>query len=113
MLDHPRSRGGPMNMLRTTTLGVATLTAVLLSAGPAMADSGAGSGGWPAEFPLPVNPGQVVSETSTTAVVRSTDTVAVVKDKLHAMYVEGLGCTSVAAVNKPRDYFCFNAATGE
>src|SRR5215218_5619579 len=102
-----------MNTLRTTTLGVATLTAVVLSAGPAVADTGDGSGGWPAAYPLPLDPGAVVQQSSTTAVVRSTDTVVVVKDKLDAMYVTGLGCTSVAAVNKPRDYFCPNAATSK
>ena len=55
--------------------------------------------------------GTVVAQSSATAVVRSTDTVSAVLDKLDALYVTGLGCTDRAAVNKPRDYFCFNPAT--
>jgi hypothetical protein len=55
--------------------------------------------------------GTIISQSSTRAAVRSTDTVTVVKDKLDQLYVVQKGCTSRAAVNKPRDYFCFNAAT--
>ena len=97
-----------MHTLRTATLSLAATTAILLSGGPAMADSGT----WPTDYPLPLDPGTLVAQTSETAVVRSTDVVLDVKTKLDAMYVDQLGCTRVAAVNKPRDYFCFNASTG-
>jgi hypothetical protein len=102
-----------MNTLRTATLTLATTAAIALSGGAAMADSGDGSGTWPAEYPLPLDPGTLVAQSSDTAVVRSTDVVLDVKIKLDALYVDQLGCTRVAAVNKPRDYFCFNAATGK
>ena len=101
-----------MNTLRTATLTLATTAAICLSGGAAMADSGGGSGTWPAEYPLPLDPGTLVAQSSETAVVRSTDVVLDVKTKLDALYVDQLGCFSNAAVNKPRDYFCFNAATG-
>jgi hypothetical protein len=97
-----------MNTFRTATLSLAATTAILLSGAPAMADSGT----WPAEYPLPLDPGSLVAQSSETAVVRSTDVVLDVKAKLDALYVDQLGCTRVAAVNKPRDYFCPNASTG-
>jgi hypothetical protein len=102
-----------MTSLRTTALSVATMTAMLLGSGAAVAGSGGGGGTWPSAYPLPTQPGTVLSQTSSTAVVRSTDTVLTVKTKLDQMYVGRLGCTRVAAVNKPRDYFCRNAATGK
>jgi len=104
-----------MTTLRATTLSLATLTAVLLSSGVAVASSGSGGGGgtWPAAYPLPTQPGRVLSQTSSTAVVRSTDTVLTVKGKLDALYVDQLGCTRQVAVNKPRDYLCRNASTGK
>jgi hypothetical protein len=100
-----------MSTLRTTTLSLATLTAVLVSSGPALAGSGGGT--WPSAYPLPTHPGRVLSQSSGTAVVRSTDTVLEVKSKLDAMYVGRLGCTRRVAVNKPRDYLCTNGATGK
>jgi hypothetical protein len=38
--------------------------------------------------------------------------VAVVYDKLDNLYVTQKGCTFTTGVNRPRDYFCHNAATG-
>ena len=99
-----------MSTRRTTTLSLATLAAVLVSSGPAFAGGGSA---WPSAYPLPVQPGRVLSQTSSTAVVRSTDTVLTVKSKLDAIYVNRLGCTRKVAVNKPRDYLCRNAATGK
>jgi hypothetical protein len=55
----------------------------------------------------------VIAQTSTTASVRTTDPVVIVHSKLDNLYVTQKGCTSRAAVNKPRDYLCHNAATGE
>lgn len=103
-----------MNTLRTTALSLVTMTAVLLSSGAAVASGGGGGGGgaggtWPSAYPLPLQPGRVLSQTGSTAVVRSADTVLTVKTKLDSIYVNRLGCTRVAAVNKPRDYFCPSA----
>ena len=97
----------------------ATIVAVVLvlSGGVAMAKGGGGggsggsSGTWPAAFPLPTNPGTVISQSSTTAVVRSTDTVTVVRGKLDNLYVTQKGCTERLAVNRPKDYLCVNPAT--
>ena len=97
----------------------ATIVAVVLvlSGGVAMAKGGGGggsggsSGTWPAAFPLPTNPGTVISQSSTTAVVRSTDTVTVVRGKLDNLYVTQKGCTERLAVNRPKDYLCVNHAT--
>jgi outer membrane protein assembly factor BamB len=99
-----------MHVLRTATLTLATTASIVLSGGAAVADTASGT--WPAEYPLPLDPGTLIAQSSETAVVRSTDVVIDVKAKLDALYVDQLGCTRVAAVNKPRDYFCFNAATG-
>ena len=98
-----------MKTLRTaTTLSLAT-TALLLSGGAAMADTGSGS--WPTAYPLPQ--GTVVTESSDAAVVRSTAVVIDVKAELDALYVGQLGCVRNIAVNKPRDYFCTDASTGK
>jgi hypothetical protein len=99
--------------MRAIALAVSTaaLAAVALNGAPAMA-AGGSSGTWPGSFPLPTNPGQVVSQSSTTAVVRSTATVRVVQRKLDRLYVGRMGCTKRLAVNKPRDYLCHSRATG-
>ena len=95
----------------------AVVLAVVLafSGGVAMAKGGGGSGGssgtWPAAFPLPTSPGTVISQSSTTAVVRSTDTVTVVRGKLDNLYVTQKGCTEKLAVNRPKDYLCTNPVT--
>jgi len=89
----------------------AALASLTLNGGVAMA-AGVSSGGWPTRFPLPTNPGIVVSQTSTTAVVRSTATVQVVQNRLDNLYVTQMGCTKRLAVNKPRDYLCHNGVTG-
>ena len=98
-----------MNRLAAAA-GSTALLAVLLTGSPATAGGG-GSGTWPAALPLPTNPGTVTSQSSTTAVVRSTDTVLQVMTKLDNLYVTQMGCTRRLGVNKPRDYLCFNAST--
>lgn len=101
-----------MKALRTTTLSLAgTMAAVLLTSGAASA--GGGGGAWPAAYPLPTQPGRILSQSSSAAVVRSTDDVLTVKTKLDSMYVGQLGCTRKVAVNKPRDYICTNRSTGK
>jgi len=87
----------------------AALTVLALNGGQAMAVGGS-SGTWPTAFPLPTSPGRVVSQSSTTAVVRSTDTVWAVQRKLDRLYVGRMGCTRRLAVNKPRDYLCHDRA---
>ena len=80
------------------------------NSGSASANGGS-SAAWPAAFPLPTNPGRVVSQSSTAAVVRSTDTVEVVTAKLDALYITKMGCIQRFGVNRPRDYLCYNPAT--
>jgi hypothetical protein len=121
-------RGEFVNKFAAIAVSTATLAVVVLNGGVATAKGGGSSGGgtpaggtpagastgaWPAALPLPTNPGTVLSQSSSTAVVRSTDTVLIVHGKLDALYVTQMGCTSKAAVNKPRDYFCKNPATGK
>jgi hypothetical protein len=43
--------------------------------------------------------------------VRSTDQVAIVLSKLDNLYVTQKGCTLRLAVNRPKDYLCYDAAT--
>lgn len=100
----------PQRIIATTLALPASL--VLLTAAPASADGG-GSGTWPAAFPLPTDPGTVISQSSTTAVVRSTDDVATVRSKLDHLYLDLKGCSLRLAVNRPRDYVCYDAATGK
>ena len=107
-------------MKKLTVLSVpAAILAVSLSfgGGAAMARGGGGGGGsggggggtWPsATFPLPTNPGTIISQSSTRASVRSTDTVATVQAKLDNIYVTQKGCVSHPQVNRPKDYFCPN-----
>jgi hypothetical protein len=112
-----------MNKFAAVAISTVTLAVVVLNGGVAQAKGGAGGGGgaggatssgtWPAAFPLPTEPGTLLSQSSTTAVVRSTDPVAVVHQKLDDLYVTGLGCTLRLAVNKPKDYFCEDPATGK
>jgi hypothetical protein len=103
-----------MNKLAAIALSTATFAVVSLNAGVASASGGGSSSGtWPAAFPLPTSPGTVVSQTSAKAVVRSTDTVTVVKSKLDDLYVTQKGCTLRLVVNKPKDYLCRNPATGK
>jgi hypothetical protein len=86
--------------------------AVVVGLGGEVASADGGpSGTWPAAFPLPTGPGTVTSQTSTTAVVRSTDQVAVVLSKLDNLYVTEKGCTLRLAVNRPKDYLCYDPAT--
>ena len=98
-----------MNTLAATA-GVTALMAALLTAGPATAGGG-GSGTWPADLPLPTSPGTVTSQSDTTAVVRSTDTVLEVKTKLDDLYLTQKGCIRQLGVNQPRHYLCHNADT--
>ena len=109
-----------MNKLASLTVAAATLAVLVLDGGAAVARGGGGSssgggsasGTWPASLPLPTNPGTETSQGSTTAVVRSTDEVAVVRSKLDDLYVTQKGCTLRLAVNRPKDYLCTNSATG-
>jgi hypothetical protein len=117
-----------MNKFAAIAVSTFTLAVVVLNGGVASAKGGGSSGGgapaggstggastgaWPAAFPLPTNPGTLLSQSSSTAVVRSTDSVLIVHGKLDALYVTQKGCTSRGAVNKPRDYLCHNSATGK
>jgi len=103
-----------MNKLTRTSLIAATFAVVTAfgSGTMAMAQGGT-SGGWPAAYPLPTSPGTVISQSSTTAVVRSTDPVLAVRDKLDTLYLTQKGCTRKLAVNRPKDYLCRNLATGK
>jgi hypothetical protein len=102
-----------MNKFLAITLPTTALAVVIgLGGGTAIAQ-GSSSGTWPTAYPLPLQPGKLLSQTSTTATVRSTDPVAVVLSKLDAMYLTQKGCTSKLAVNRPKDYLCHNAASGK
>jgi len=100
-----------MHKLAAVAASVTALAVLPLTGGQAVA--GGDSGTWPSRFPLPTHPGRVVSQSSTTAVVRSTDTVAAVQRRLDNLYVGQRGCRRRLAVNKPRDYLCRNRATGK
>jgi hypothetical protein len=100
-----------MNKFTAIAVSAATLAIVVLNGGAASASAAGSSGAWPAAFPLPTNPGTLLTQSSTTAVVRSTDTVEVVQAKLDALYIAKQGCTQRLGVNRPRDYLCYNPAT--
>jgi hypothetical protein len=111
-----------MNKSAAVALTTATIAVAVLNGGAATADGGGSSSGgrasggsaagvWPADLPLPTSPGTVVEQSGSTAVVRSTDTVSVVMDKLDELYVTQKGCTLRLAVNKPQDFLCFNPDT--
>src|SRR5262245_29875428 len=99
-----------MHKVAAVAVSTTALAALALNGGQAMAG---GSGRWPARFPLVTHPRRVVSQSSSTAVVRSRATVWTVVQKLDHMYVAQMGCKRRAAVNKPRDYLCHNRATGK
>lgn len=94
-------------------MSTATLAVLVLNASAASASGDGSSGAWPAAFPLPTNPGTLLSQSSTTAVVRSTDQVGVVQAKLDDLYITEKGCTRRLGVNRPRDYLCYNPATSK
>ena len=100
-----------MNKLAAIAVATATSAVMVLTGGAATADGGGSSGTWPVSLPLPTDPGTLLSQSSTTAVVRSTDTVAVVMSKLDELYLTQKECTRRLGVNRPRDYLCFNPAT--
>jgi hypothetical protein len=100
-----------MNKHIARAASAATLAVLVLAGSPAMAKGGGSSGTWPTDLPLPTDPGTVMAQSSTTAVVRSTDTVGVVKSKLDQLYVVEKGCTRQLGVNKPRDFLCYNPET--
>jgi hypothetical protein len=102
-----------MSKLTMISVLTATLAVFIGATGGVATASGTSSGAWPAAYPLPVHPGTVTSQSSSTAVVRSTDPVAIVLGKLDALYITGKGCTRRLAVNKPRDYLCHNSATSK
>lgn len=99
-----------MYKLAAIAAPTAALAVLTLTGGQAMATVTAGA--WPAAFPLPTDPGTVISQTATTAVVRSTDTVQVVQRKLDNLYLRQKGCTLRLGMNRPRDYLCHNLSTG-
>jgi hypothetical protein len=100
-----------MNKLAAIAVATATSAVMVLTGSSATADDGGSSGTWPVSLPLPTDPGTLLSQSSTTAVVRSTDTVAVVMSKLDELYLTQKECTRRLGVNRPRDYLCFNPAT--
>jgi hypothetical protein len=100
-----------MNKPVAIAVSTAALAVVVLNGGAGMAKGGASTDTWPTGLPLPTSPGTLVSQSSTTAVVRSTESVAVVKARLDDLYVTQKGCTLRLAVNKPKDYLCYNPAT--
>jgi hypothetical protein len=101
-----------MHKVAAAAVSTAALALLTLNGGQAMA-GGTSAGTWPTLYPLPTHPGTVISQTATTAVVRSTGTVWAVQTKLDNLYVTQNGCTRRLAVNKPRDYLCPNRATGK
>ena len=102
-----------MNKFAAIAVSTATLAVVVLNAGVASASGGGSSGTWPAASPLPTSPGTVLSQSATTAVVRSTDQVGVVQARLDDLYVTQKGCTQRLGVNRPSDYLCYNPATSK
>ena len=102
-----------MNKSAAIALSTAMLAVSVLNAGAASANGGGSSGAWPAAFPLPTNPGTVLTQSSTSAVVRSTEQVGVVQAKLDDLYITVKGCTRRLGVNTPRDYLCYNPATNK
>jgi hypothetical protein len=100
-----------MNKFAAIAMSTATLAVLVLNPGAASASRGGSSGAFPAAFPLPTNPGTLLSQSSTTAVVRSTDQVGVVQAKLDDLYITKKGCIQRLGVNRPRDYLCYNSAT--
>ena len=100
-----------MNRFGAIAMPTAALAVLVLSAGAASASGGGSGGTWPSALPLPTKPGTLLAQSSTTAVVRSTDTVGVVQAKLDDLYLTKMGCTQRLGVNRPRDYLCYNPAT--
>jgi len=99
-----------MHKAAVIAASTAALAVLMLDGGRATAAGSSGT--WPARLPLPTGSSTVVSQSSTTAVLRSADTVRVVQSRLDTLYVTRSGCTRRLAVNKPRDYLCPNGATG-
>ena len=102
-----------MNKFAAIAVSTATLAVIVLNAGAASASGGSTAGTWPAAFPLPTSPGTVLSQSSTKAVVRSTDQVGVVQAKLDDLCITQKGCTQRLGVNRPSDYLCYNPATSK
>jgi hypothetical protein len=114
-LDLPGPEEKVMKKITAIAVSTAAVAALTLDGGAAMGSGGGGSssGTWPAGLPLPMDRGTLLSQSSTTAVVRSLDTVATVQSWLDSTYVGQKGCTRRLAVNRPRDYLCRNASTGK
>jgi hypothetical protein len=100
---------------RTAPIALAVALAGLAgSAGASGGGSGSGGGGnnsgtWPTAYPL--NPGTVISQTATTAAVRSTSyPYDVMTQQLDPAYT-AKGCQITSAVNHPRMYLCYNPNT--
>jgi hypothetical protein len=106
-----------MHTLASIAVSTAALAILTLDGGPASASPASASPGspgtWPTAYPLPTNPGTVTSQTDATAVVRSTDAAWDVERRLDQLYVTQLGCTRRLAMNRPRDYLCYNPTTGK
>ena len=100
-----------MNKPVAIAVSTAALAVVVLNGGAGMAKEAAATGTWPAGLPLPTDPGTLISQSTTRAAIRSTDTVAEVRAKLDDLYVTQKGCTLRFAVNKPKDYLCDNPVT--
>jgi len=93
-----------MNKFCAIAMSTAALAVLVLRAGSASA-SGGGSAAYLAGcFAAPDQPGTLLSQSSTTAVVRSTDSVGVVQAKLDDLYITKMGCIQRLGVNRPRDY---------
>jgi hypothetical protein len=99
-----------MHKAAVIAASAAALSMLALNGGQALAGGGS-SGTWPGRYPLPT--GTMVSQSSSNAVVRSTDTVLTVQRRLDRRYVGRMGCKKRLAVNKPRDYLCHSSATGK
>ena len=100
-----------MNKPVAIAVSTVALAVVVLNGGAGMAKGGASTDTWPTGLPLPTSPGTLVSQSSTSGVVRSTESVAVVQARLDDLYVTQKGCSLRLAVNKPKDYLCFSPAT--
>lgn len=128
-------------LVRLGVTAAAVAAVLALTGGTAMADSGpgggsgSGSGGtgqsgggsggpgggggggggaqgvWPASYPLP-NPGTITTQSSTSAVVQSPDSVQSVLLQLDDVYVNQLGCTEQQSSTAALDFLCVNPSTG-
>ncbi len=102
-----------MNKLKTLAVAGVALATLAAGSGAAFAQGGGGGDTWPSQYPLPLHPGTLISQSKDRATVRSTDAVFTVHNKLRDVYVTQKGCVEKAAVNKSLDFFCYNPATNK